>query len=278
MRPALLLLVLLVLPLVARAEVAGLAGTYAGAAEAEGMRLELRAARGGLEGRFTDSNGETAEFLAEDRGTAAEGLLRFPGRTVKVRIFREAVGIRMIAIPLDAAGQPVLDGTHALVFLPPGTAIPPIPAGYMPPVYRAQTVDPDSFLISYEFWPPEAVAFGYEGLAPRYRPMIGLFPVVMADVLWKLCASTYQPPVLGEALRGQGVSCAQVLRTVDGWQKGGRFAAFKADVARDKSVVLAAARCARGYTVLPAICQPAAQRVARAAVSLETVAAVLTRY
>lgn len=265
-------------PTAVMAQVNRLAGSYVGVAEAAGMKLELRASGGGLKGVFTDSNGVRADVNAKAVGNAVEAMLQFPKKQVKIRIFQEAVGIRMIAIPLDTAGQPVIDQTAALVFVPPGTRLPKIPAGYQPPALRVRVVDPDTFLISYPFWPAEGVAYGYESIEPRFRPIFSLFPVVMTDVLWKLCASSYKPRVMGEALRGQGVSCDAVLRAVDRMQKNRRFQRFKDDVARESKQLLVVVRCARGYIIKPSVCEPAGKTVADAAASLQTVAAVLSRY
>jgi hypothetical protein len=268
-------LLLLAAATAAAAQAERLPGSYVGLAEAQGMKLVLREARGRIEGTFTDSNGVTAPIRAENLGTAAEAMLEFPARKVKVRLFPEAIGVRMIAIPLDAEGNPILEQTNAFVFVPAGTKVPALPAGYQNPPAQATVVDPDVFLISYEFWPPEGVALGWESIEDRYRPVIGLFPVVLTDVLWKLCASSYKPPELGEALRGQGVTCARILARIDEVQAKGRFDKYKALVAKERAVLLAAVNCARGAVVTPAVCQPAAKRVAEAAVSLNTVAAVL---
>ena len=255
-----------------------MAGRFIGIAEAQGMVLELRQQGGKLVGMFTDSNGLTAEVDAAVLGNAAEAVLAFPARKVRVRLFPESVGLRMIAIPLDEAGEPVPDQINALVFVPPGTRIPTLPEGYTPPTYRVRVVDPDTFLISYAFWPPEAVAFGYESVEARYRPMFALFPYVQGDVLWKLCASTYKPGVLGEALRGQGVTCDTVLAAFERIQAAGRFDAWKAEVEKEKAVLMRAVRCARGFIVRPEICQPAAKAISDRAVSLNTVSAVLRRF
>lgn len=262
----------------AQAQAERMAGRFVGIAEAQGMVLDLSVNRGRLVGQFTDSNGVTAQVDAQLLGNAAEAVLTFPSRRVKVRLFPESVGLRMIAIPLDEAGQPVQDQINALVFVPPGTRIPDLPDGYTPPSYRVRVVDPDTFLLSYAFWPPEAVAFGYESVEARYRPMFALFPFVQGDVLWKLCASTYQPAALGEALRGQGVTCRTVLEAFDRMQAEGRFAAWKAEVAKEQAVLMRAVRCARGYIVKPEVCQPAARAIADRAVSLNTVASVLRRF
>lgn len=281
LRPVALSLALVLgalLPLPALAQAERMVGRFFGAVEAQGMRIELRRGGSGLVGTFHDSNGVTAPIDAQLLSNAAEATLEFPARKVRLRIFPEAVGLRVIAIPLDAGGNPVVEATNALVFLREGTKVPEIPAGYQAPVLKVRVVDPDTFLISYEFWPPEGVAYGWESLEARYRPLIGVFPVVMADVLWKLCGSTYRTPMLGEALRGQGVTCEEVLARIDEMQVRGTFAKFKADVAAEKKVALDAARCARGYTRIPAVCEPAARRVSEAAVSLVTVATVLRRY
>lgn len=253
-------------------------GRFIGIAEAQGMALELALSGNRLTGRFTDSNGVTAPITAEILGNAAEAVLDFPARKVRIRLFPEAVGLRMIAVPLDESGDPVLAETNALVFVPPGVTVPAVPEGYLPPTYRVRVVDPDSFLISYPFWPPEAVAFGYESVEPRFRPMFALYPVVLMDILWKMCASTYKPGALGEALRGQGVTCAQVLAKVDQIQRGGRFDVWKAEVGRETDKLMVAVQCARGYIVKQEVCRPASREIAERAVSLQTVATVLERY
>lgn len=273
---AALLLMLPAAPAAARAE--RLQGDYIGLAEAEGMRITLRAAGEGYSGTFVDSNGVTAPIDARIVGNAAEAILQFPARTVKLRMFREAIGLRVVAIPFDAAGQPQVELANALVFVPPGTRIPEIPVGYQEPAFKVRVVDPDTFLISYEFWPPEGVAFGWESLEARYRPLISLFPTVLADILWKLCSSSYQPAALGEALRGQGVTCEEVVSRLDRIQSRGKFEAWKAAVHREKAIVLDAARCARGYTMLKSVCEPAARRVSEAATALVTVDAVLKKF
>ncbi|MEL6234000.1 MAG: hypothetical protein AAFR46_06300 [Pseudomonadota bacterium] len=253
-------------------------GRFDGVAEAQGMSLELTLRGNRLVGTFFDSNGVTAPIDAAVTGTAAEGLLEFPARNVKVRFFPEAVGLRMVAIPLSEAGEPIVEQINALVFLPPGTRVPALPQGYQPPSYKVRVVDPDNFIISYAFWPPEAVAFGYESVETRFRPMIALYPTVLMDILWKLCSSTYKPAVLGEALRGQGVSCDRVVAKVDQLQRSGRFTAWKAAVEAEKSGLIIAMQCARGFVRREDVCKPASRDIADRAVSLATVASVMTRY
>ncbi|GIX13183.1 MAG: hypothetical protein KatS3mg118_1142 [Paracoccaceae bacterium] len=211
-------------------------------------------------------------------GSAAEAMLTFPARKVRIRFFPEGLGLRLISIPLDESGQPLIDDIHILAFVPEGTRMPELPAGYTPPSYRVRVVDPDSFLVSYPFWPPEAVAFGYESIEPRYRPMFALFPHVLGDILWKLCSSSYRPAVLGEALRGQGVTCDSVLAAFRRILTRGRFDAWKAAVEKEAAILLPALRCARGYVVRPEICQPAARAIADRAVAMNSVAAVLGRF
>lgn len=263
---------------VAHAQIERMQGRFLGVAEAQGMQLDLSVRGNRLVGTFYDSNGITTEIDAAVTGTSAEGMLVFPARRVKVRLFPESIGLRMVAIPLDEEGQPIIQQTNALIFLPPGTRLPEPPRGYQPPTYRVRVVDPDTFLISYPFWPPEAVAFGYESVETRFRPMISLYPTVLMDILWKMCSSSYKPAALGEALRGQGVSCNQVVSKVDQLQRNGRFESWKAAVEDEKTGLITAMQCARGYVRRDDICRPAARETADRAVSLQTVASILNRF
>ena len=139
-------------------------------------------------------------------------------------------------------------------------------------------LDPDVFLISYEFWPPDGVARGYDNIGPRYQTMLRLFPLVHADVLWKLCQSSARPAALAEALRGQGATCESITRDVEGTLTNGRFEKFKSDVARDKAELMAAVQCSRNYIVKESVCGPASKRMAQAAVEMQTIASALSRY
>ncbi|MEM9048395.1 MAG: hypothetical protein AAGC92_06715 [Pseudomonadota bacterium] len=271
-------LILWLAPPGALAQIERMQGRFLGVAEAQGMQLELAMRGDRLVGTFFDSNGVTTEIDATPTGSAAEAVLIFPQRQVKVRLFAESVGLRMVAIPLDEDGLPIIQQTNALIFLPPGIRMPEPPRGYQPPTYRVRVVDPDTFLISYPFWPPEAVAFGYESVETRFRPMISLYPTVLMDVLWKMCSSSYKPSALGEALRGQGVSCDQVVAKVDQLQGNGRFESWKAAVEDEKTGLITAMQCARGYVRREDICRPAARETADRAVSLQTVASILNRF
>ncbi|MEM9012926.1 MAG: hypothetical protein AAGE18_17010 [Pseudomonadota bacterium] len=254
------------------------AGSFIGIGEAEGMRIVTEREGERVTGRIDDVNGKSAALDLTPVGRGSEGIVEFPGRQVFLTLIGEPQGMIAIALPLDAQGEPLPGRDRVLAFVPEGTEVPRIPAGVMPAPTTDIFVDPDVFVRSYQYWPPDGVARGYVGLEARFRPLVGLYPVVLTDVLWKICSSGQRPPELAEALRGHGVTCEQITRGVERMQQTGRFSLFKREVASELDILLNAIQCARGYTVLPAVCEPAARRTSEAAVSLVTVGAVLARY
>ncbi|SET29456.1 hypothetical protein [Oceanicella actignis] len=264
-------------PPAARAE--ALLGAFEGAGDAQGMRIVVEDAGEVPRGRFIDSNGKEAAFEGRWVEGAIEAPLIFDTRALYIRFEGGPLAATLTAIPLDESGAPRADQARRLAFLREGVKPPEQPAGYQDPPARAGGVmDPDVFLISYEFWPPDGVARGWQAIGPRYRTMTRLFPLVLADVLWKLCQAPGATEGLAEALRGQRVDCAALEAEMDRIQRQGLFARWKADVAAERRALTTMARCARGYVVKEEVCRPAARRAAEAAASMRTVADALAAY
>jgi len=138
--------------------------------------------------------------------------------------------------------------------------------------------DARAFVESYPFWEPQGALWAYEALEPRHRTVIRLFALVQADLLWKLCQSPQRGAGLAEALRGQGVVCADVVNAVAAAQAGGAFDRFKANVAQERALLVATLDCGDKYVAHGPGCADAARETARRAVSMETAATVLRRY
>ena len=265
------------------AEAADLTGGYFGLGAARGMRIEITqgAEDAAPEGLFTDSNGLEAKIGGDWVAGGLETVLAFPKRQVFLRIMDAPAGLAVVALPLSEEGAPLEDQARELAFLRDGMAPPAQPELFMQEPTRADRVlDPDVFLASYPFWSPTGVSRGFEAIGARYRTMMRLYPLVHADVLWKLCRADGRlaSRQRGEALRGQGVSCDELEGLVAGLQRGGGFGAWKADVGAETEHFLAAVQCARGYIVKKSVCGPAAKRTAKAAVSLRTVASAIAPY
>jgi hypothetical protein len=275
--------VLLVLLLAPAARALDLGGGYFGIGDAKGMRVEIDKGAEGQDtaGRFIDSNALAAEFGGGWVGTGIEAMLRFPRRAVFIRITEAPSGIFLIALPFDDEGTPIAEQSRRMVFLRDGVRPPEQPELYQSEPDRAdRVVDPDVFLASYGFWSPDGVSRGFAAIGARYRTLIRLFPMVHADVLWKLCqaggklASTQR----GEALRGQGVDCADIVSTVDRLQRVGRFGEWKAAADADAAQLMVTTQCARGYIVKQSVCGPASKQAAAAAVSMQTVAGAIASF
>ncbi len=258
---------------------ARLKGGFYGVGDAKGMRFVIRDAGKEPSGTFFDSNGKEAEIKGHWVGDGVEAVLAFDTRPIFIRLTARNMGAEMLVIPVGPDGNALSDQARRLGFLRDGVKAPEQPAGYQNPPERADGVlDPDVFLISYEFWPPDGVARGFSAIGPRYRTMIRLYPLVHADVLWKLCAAPGRPVGLAEALRGQGVTCQSIREVIEGTQKKGTFDRYKAAVDKQRDDLVAAVKCARGYIVRESVCGPASRRAAEAAVSMETVATALAPY
>lgn len=191
-----------------------------------------------------------------------------------------ALGVRMSAIPYDAEDNLVIDRAASLSFLRDGVPLPPTPSRYVaPPQSPGGTIDPAAFVDSYAFWPSANVGYGYEMVRGRYRTLIRLHAVVQSDILWKMCQAQTAPAAMADALRGQGVTCQDVLASVGAMLRdGGAFTRFKADSEAQKAQLVEAIRCSIDYRRNDPECKASGARVAAAAVSMETVRGVLARY
>lgn len=263
---------------VSRDRVPELDGTWIGLGSARGMTMTINAGRT-PSGTFVDSNGTEAEIGGGWRDGGLEFLLNFPGRPVFARAVPAALGVQLTVIPFGQDGAPAAAEARIIGFVPEGTPVPEQPGLYMdPPLRDDGESDPDVFLASYQFWPPDGVVRGFSQIGARYRTMIRFFPQVNADVLWKLCGSNLRQDLVAEALRGQGASCADVVGTVERLQREGRFIEWKQAVEQEIARLMPPVQCARGYIVRESVCGPASKLIADAAVSLETVGTALSRW
>ena len=119
---------------------------------------------------------------------------------------------------------------------------------------------------------------GYLSLPERFRTLIRLFSTVQLDVIWKLCLAPGAERALSVALRGQGVSCSEVVDAIAKTQLDGRFERFKAEVAEQKRTLHMNVRCADGYPESKTNCDRAARELSAQAIKLETAGMVLGRY
>ncbi len=278
------LLTLLLVLLAAAPARAELSGAYFGIDDAAGMRLSFAEGRKGLDAALAWPDGTVSEFSATRLETGAEAIVNTAdgGKALWIAT-EEPLGLSFVMVPLDAGDVPIAAQTEAYLFLKEGVSAPPRPARYVPPPEGpGGTIDPRAFVESYSFWPSKNVAWGYEMVRGRYRTLIRLHPVVQADILWKLCRGGASPAALAEALRGQGVSCDDVLATFGRMLKPGGsvapFNAFRRDVEAQKAALVEAIHCSLDYRRSDPECKRAGARVAVAATSLETVKTVLARY
>ena len=257
-----------------------LAGAYKGVAAAKGMRLQFARSGDIYEGLFADRAGGTQIFEADVLQAGAESIVERNGRQIFMRFVPDGAGLQMVSIPLSLEGDMIIENTQTLLFIREDLELPPLPTRYVdPPQQPGGTIDPEAFVESYAFWPSESVSYGFGMVRGRYRTLIRLHATVQTDILWKMCQSQAAPAELAEALRGQGVTCQDVLRTIGAAiQSGQPFNQFKGDVLRQKKELTEAIRCSIDYRRNDPVCKRSGARVAAAAVSLETVASVLRRY
>lgn len=276
---AALALALALSALAAPAARAELSGSYFGLDAAEGMTLRIARQGEGFTGEFRDGRGGATPFEANDVLGAAEAALTIDGGAVVLRMEEEPLGAQVVMIPLAPDGALLTDRARAFIFLREGAALPEKPERYLPPPQRVgQSVAPEVFIDSYPFWPPDGVALGWEGTPARYRSLIRLFPAVQTDILWKMCKASQRRAGLAEALRGQGVLCADVVSAIDGARERGQFVRYKAEVDAEREQLLTAISCSTDYRRNSPTCKASARRTAEAAVALGTAATVIARY
>ncbi|TVQ55880.1 MAG: hypothetical protein EA355_08775 [Rhodobacteraceae bacterium] len=258
---------------------ADLPGVYIGVGEAQGMRVEMSADGAGLQGAITLGDGERRTFRAERAGETAEAAIETGDGSLWLHFAREAVGVVVTVIPFDAEGALRADRAQALAFVREGVALPDAPERFLPPpTAPVRVIDARAFVSSYPFWPPMAAAWGWEGVEPRFRSVIRMFPLIQADILWTLCRAPQRTAGLGEALDGQGVTCEQVVSAVRQMQVSGAFDRFKRDVAQERRVLMTVLGCARDLTRQRPECARAGAETAKRAISMETAATALARY
>lgn len=262
---------------------ADLQGAYRGVDAAEGMRLVLSGAGGRISGELTEPGGARTKFTANKLESGAEAKSTWDGRSAWFIFTEEPLGVSMVVIPLGPNDVGLIAETEAMLFLREGVVQPPRPARYVPPpTGPGGTIDPRAFVESYAFWPSTSVAYGYGMVRGRYRTLIRLHPVVMADILWKLCRADNASAALADALHGQAVTCDDVLTAFGRMMRPGGsiepFNRFRKDVEAQKAALVEAIVCSVDYRRNAETCKRAGARVAKAAVSLETVKSVLARY
>lgn len=254
-------------------------GRYVGIDAAEGMRITVEGSEAQARGTLRRADGSSIAFTGEIVEDVLEAAFSEGGERIYMRLLAEPIGARVVMIPFDGENQLRVDRTAAYAFLREGVSLPQRPTRFMPPPERpVRAMDARAFVSSFPFWPPLSVALGYEGVAPRHRTLIKLYPIVQADLLWKLCASPERTGGIAEALRGQGVTCQEVAQAFRQMQRSGSFDRFKRSVAEESRLLMTALLCADDLTRSEARCRDVASETARRAVSMDTVATVLARY
>lgn len=254
-------------------------GRYLGMADAEGASISIRPDSAGYRGTFFDAKGNRQEFSADRNGDSAEAVLDMDGRTVFMRMTPLPFGAEVALVPFGPDGALAINSARIVNFVREGLDIPTPPKDFVPPPQgTGERIAAYSFLVSYEFWPPAGVRDGYLSLSPRNRTLIRLFPAVQLDVIWKLCLAPAADAALGHALRGQGVTCPEVIEGIAAAQRSGKFDDYKKAVKEQGDQLRNAVRCGDRYVLPQATCDRAAKQVSEAAISLETAGTVLRRY
>lgn len=262
----------------ATAQRQGLIGDYVGVGLADGMSVTLRPTGGGYVGALVGANGQTYSIQARANGEKAEGELEHGDGAAFFRFAPHPAGLIMVWLPYDANRQPQANRVRSLPFVIRGADIPtPPPTVAEPPQYYGDRVDELEFLANYAFWEAEDVAEGYGAARDKYRALIELFPGVQADILWKLCQAPVASPAataVAQGLRGQNVTCDEVLRAFEAGRANGRFNEFKRRVESESGDLVNAIKCARGMG-RAAECRSVARRTSDYATSMDTVASVI---
>ncbi len=270
----------LLVALVRPAAAEPLSGVFYGIEEADGASIVIEPARDGYKGTFVDRQGNSQKFKGDRlEGDAAELVLDLDGRTVLVRAEPLPFGIEATVVPVAKNGKLLVAESRVLYFVRRGLEVPKADPDFVNPPRDANTrISANSFLASYEFWGPTGVRNGYLALPERFRTLMRLFPAVQLDVIWKLCLAPSAEQALAIALRGQGVTCAQVIDGIADAQRKGSFNDYKHEVARQKKTLRMVVRCADRYPESREDCDAAARELSAQAVAMETAATVLSRF
>ena len=256
-----------------------LSGTFEGIDDAAGASIEIRPAGEGFQGTFFDAHGNSQAFEAAKNGEAAETVLDMDQRKVVMRMEPVPYGAKVTLVPVNEAGKLDVAAGRILHFVRQGLELPEPGEDFFPaPQSPRGAVTTNSFLASYEFWDPVGVRNGYLSLPDHGRTLVRLFPAVQLDVIWKLCLAPQADRALATALRGQGVTCPEVLDVLANAQRTGAFDEYKAAVRAQKETLRTSVRCADGYPTPQQACDNAARRLSEQAVALDTAATVLDRY
>lgn len=256
-----------------------LEGDFFGVGDADGMRLEIRRSGEGFAMTLTDAGGQSQDFTADAVEDKAEAVIELNGRPAYLFFTAAPAGVAVTWTPVEISGEVRVDETIVLGFLREGTAVPELPEVVVaPPSRPGQMIAANAFLSSYEFWDPDGVVRGYEGLPQRFRTLMRLYPMVQLDVIWKLCLAPNGGRAQALALRGQGVSCNEVVQLFAAMQRDGRFSRFKEEMGREKEQLRTTVQCSDGYPLPQSACNEASAELSRRAVALETAATVVRRY
>lgn len=275
----LLAAILFLLSPMATGQAEELSGRFFGIEDAAGASIEIEPDQDGFQGTFFDAQGNSQAFEADRVDDIAEAVLDMDGRTVLMRMAPLPFGAEVAIIPIDATGRLDIGAGRILVFVRAGLEV-PVPGQDFVNAPRDDRgrITANSFLASYEFWSPTGVRNGFLSLPERFRTLMRLFAAVQLDVIWKLCLAPSSDRALAIALRGQGVSCSEVIDTIAETQRDGAFVRFKAEVAWEMKTLRMSVRCADGYPESKPNCDRAARDLSRQAISLETAGTVLARY
>lgn len=244
-------------------------GTYYGIDAAMGLTLSIQETANGATGRIAATDGSGQDIEGRREGAAIVTDLIFRGKQGTARLIPKDIGLGFTWTPNDGSG-----GEVVFAFGRRGLELPPPSPSFVPEDRIGGNVGPHIFVASYEFWSPGTVTRVYDLMDDKYRTIIQLFPAVQTDLIWKLCQSDTKARGLGAALRGEGVTCAQVDTRLKNAQKTGAFNLFKRRVHSERADAERAVQCARGIHP-PHICAESAKRTQAAAISLETVMTVL---
>lgn len=251
-------------------------GRYFGVDDASGATIDISPDSEGYRGVFYDPHGASQPFEADRIDDSAEAVLDMDGRTVLLRMAPLPYGAQVSLVPFDQNGNLVLRDSRSLGFVREGIRLPEKPLDFMAaPRTPGQRIAGNAFLASYQFWDPTGVLNGYLGLPDRFRTLMRMFPAVQLDVIWKICLAPGANQGLAIALRGQDVSCPEVIDGIAAAQRTNRFDTYKAEVESERRSLHMSVRCADGYVESKADCDAAARRLSQHAVSMRTASMVL---
>ena len=254
-------------------------GRYVGVEEARGAAIDIRRDPDGYLGTFFDNKGNSQDFEADAIGNGAAAVLDINGRAMIMRMTPIKEGAQVTLVPIDEKGTMLANEAIVLGFLREGARLPEAPKGYSDaPAANCTRVAAYTFMVSYQYWEPAGVMNGFRCLPDRAKTILGFFPAVQLDIVWKICQAPGSRDVLGQALRNSGLSCDGVLKGMSSVQSRGRFDAFHGEVKKERDSLIMSIRCAEGYPETRSNCERAARKLSDNAAAARTPATVLQRY